>query len=158
MYAEKKVLFAVPAPAPTPSPQPLPATYTVVSGDTLSGIGTKLGISWQTIASLNNISSPYTIYPGEVLRIGGTPTPPNGSTYTVVSGDTLSAIGSRLGVSWQSIASLNNIPAPYVIYPGEVLRLPGGNVPTPAPTPPFPIKPHEMNNCPCINTGVCHCN
>ena len=124
-----------PAPAPTPSPQPLPATYTVVSGDTLSGIGTKLGISWQTIASLNNISSPYTIYPGEVLRIGGTPTPPNGSTYTVVSGDTLSAIGSRLGVSWQSIASLNNIPAPYVIYPGEVLRLPGGNVPTPAPTP-----------------------
>lgn len=41
--------------------------YTVVSGDTLSGIGQKLGIKWQTIASKNGISSPYTIYPGQRL-------------------------------------------------------------------------------------------
>ncbi len=42
--------------------------YTVVSGDTLSGIGQKLGVNWKTIASLNGISSPYTIYPGQKLK------------------------------------------------------------------------------------------
>lgn len=42
--------------------------YTVKSGDTLSGIGAKLGVNWKTIASLNGISSPYTIYPGQKLK------------------------------------------------------------------------------------------
>lgn len=43
-------------------------TYTVVSGDTLSEIGAKLGVNWKTIASMNGISSPYTIYPGQKLK------------------------------------------------------------------------------------------
>lgn len=44
-------------------------TYTVKSGDTLSGIGVKVGVNWKTIASKNGIKSPYTIYPGQVLKI-----------------------------------------------------------------------------------------
>lgn len=44
-------------------------TYTVKSGDTLSGIGAKTGVNWKTIASLNGIKSPYTIYPGQVLKL-----------------------------------------------------------------------------------------
>lgn len=43
-------------------------TYTVKSGDTLSGIGEKLGVDWKAIASKNDISSPYTIYPGQKLN------------------------------------------------------------------------------------------
>jgi GH25 family lysozyme M1 (1,4-beta-N-acetylmuramidase) len=43
-------------------------SYTVKSGDTLSGIGAKLGINWKTIAEKNGIKSPYTIYPGQVLK------------------------------------------------------------------------------------------
>ena len=43
-------------------------TYTVRSGDTLSGIGAKLGVSWKDIASKNGISSPYTIYHGQKLK------------------------------------------------------------------------------------------
>ena len=43
-------------------------TYTVVSGDNLSVIGQKLGVNWKTIAEKNNISSPYTIYPGQKLK------------------------------------------------------------------------------------------
>ncbi len=42
--------------------------YTVVSGDTLSGIGLKLGVNWKDIANKNGISSPYTIYPGQKLK------------------------------------------------------------------------------------------
>ena len=43
-------------------------TYVVKSGDTLSGIGAKLGVNWKTIADKNGIKSPYTIYPNQVLK------------------------------------------------------------------------------------------
>lgn len=46
-----------------------PRSYTVVHGDTLSGIGAKVGVNWHTIASLNGLVSPYTIYPGNVLKL-----------------------------------------------------------------------------------------
>ena len=110
--------------------QPANSTYTVKSGDTLSAIGSKLGVNWQNIASANGIGSPYTIYPGQVLTIPGgstTSTPTStSSTYTVVSGDTLSGIGSKLGVNWKDIANANGISSPYTIYPGQKLTIPGG--------------------------------
>jgi GH25 family lysozyme M1 (1,4-beta-N-acetylmuramidase) len=43
-------------------------SYSVKYGDTLSGIGAKLGVSWQSIAAINGIKSPYTIYPGQSLK------------------------------------------------------------------------------------------
>lgn len=43
--------------------------YTVAKGDTLSAIGRKTGISWKTIAELNNIKTPYRIYVGQKLRL-----------------------------------------------------------------------------------------
>lgn len=45
-------------------------------------------------------------------------------TYTVKSGDTLSEIGARFGVSYQEIARLNNIENPDLIFPGQVFRIP----------------------------------
>jgi nucleoid-associated protein YgaU len=45
-------------------------TYTVKSGDTLSGIAAKYGTSWQRLADINGISNPDVIYPGQVLTIG----------------------------------------------------------------------------------------
>lgn len=111
--------------------QPANSTYTVKSGDTLSGIGSRLGVNWQSIASANGISSPYTIYPGQVLTIPGgstlSTTTSTSSTYTVVSGDTLSGIGQKLGVNWKNIASANGISSPYTIYAGQKLTIPGGS-------------------------------
>ena len=53
---------------------------------------------------------------------GGGSSSASGSTYTVRSGDCLSTIGAKLGVSWTAIASANGIGAPYTIYPGQVLN------------------------------------
>lgn len=99
------------------------STYTVVSGDYLSRIGAKLGVSWASIAYANGISSPYIIYPGEVLTIPGTTssTASSSGTYAVVSGDCLSTIAARLGISWTTLAADNGISSPYTIYPGETL-------------------------------------
>ena len=49
-----------------------PSTYTIVKGDCLYNIAKKqLGDSkkWTEIAKLNGISSPYTIYPNQVLKM-----------------------------------------------------------------------------------------
>ncbi len=43
-------------------------TYTVKSGDTLSGIASKLGTTVNTLVSKNGISNPNLIYPGQVLK------------------------------------------------------------------------------------------
>ncbi len=45
-------------------------TYTVQSGDTLSGIAAAYGTSWQRLADINGIADPNIIYPGQVLTIG----------------------------------------------------------------------------------------
>ena len=43
--------------------------------------------------------------------------------YTVKKGDTLSKISAKLGINWQDIAKLNNIKAPYIIYPNQKLKI-----------------------------------
>lgn len=45
-------------------------TYTVQSGDTLSGIASAYGTSWQRLADINGLGNPDMIYPGQVLTIG----------------------------------------------------------------------------------------
>lgn len=52
-----------------PPPPPAPETYVVQPGDTLSGIGAKVGVPWQSIAQANGITDPNLIYVGQVLRI-----------------------------------------------------------------------------------------
>ena len=44
-------------------------TYVVKAGDTLSGIATKYGITYQKLAKDNKISNPNLIYPGQKLTI-----------------------------------------------------------------------------------------
>ena len=43
--------------------------YIVQSGDTLSGIASKYGTSYQKVAQLNGISNPNVIYVGQKLRV-----------------------------------------------------------------------------------------
>ena len=44
-------------------------TYTVRRGDTLSGIASRYGTSWQNLARKNGIANANRIYPGQVIRI-----------------------------------------------------------------------------------------
>jgi LysM repeat protein len=46
-------------------------TYTVVSGDTISGIATKTGVSAANLISYNNLSNANMIYVGDVLKLTG---------------------------------------------------------------------------------------
>lgn len=48
-------------------------------------------------------------------------------TYMVVSGDTLGAIASRYGTSWQKLASYNHIANPNLIYIDQKVCIPGSH-------------------------------
>lgn len=43
--------------------------------------------------------------------------------YVVQRGDTLTAIGRRLGVSWTWLAELNRIPQWGLIHPGQLIQI-----------------------------------
>lgn len=99
--------------------------YIVKKGDTLSGIASRHGTTYQVLASYNGISNPNLIRVGQVVKI------PNGTmshitntssrTYIVKSGDTLSSIAKKYGTTYQKIAKDNNISNPNKIYPGQKL-------------------------------------
>lgn len=43
--------------------------YKVKAGDTLFNVAQQYNISWSTLAALNNLKSPYTLKPGQTLKI-----------------------------------------------------------------------------------------
>lgn len=43
--------------------------YVVKAGDTLSSIGQQAGLDWTVIAEANNLKPPYTLTPGQVLKV-----------------------------------------------------------------------------------------
>lgn len=55
--------------APTYRPSARPGIYTVRRGDTLYGIAFRYGLNHHSLASWNRLRSPYTIYPGQRLRL-----------------------------------------------------------------------------------------
>ena len=122
-----------PAPAPAPTPTTNNAAYTVKSGDTLSGISSRFGVSYEQLARLNNIANPNRIYVGQVLRVNGQAAPRYNNYsrssatasvrggYTVKSGDTLSGIAAQYGLNWHTLAQRNNLQSPYTIYVGQRL-------------------------------------
>lgn len=124
------------APSPTPTAPTIPQEYVVQRGDYLSAIAQQYNLRWQDLATLNNLSWPYTLYAGNILKLPTSaqaisyPTSQNSSpqtgssTYTVQRGDYLVQLGRDLGVSWYEIASLNNLSYPYIVYPGQVLKIP----------------------------------
>lgn len=120
---------------PRGTPPPQCRTYTVQRGDTLSSIAVRFGTTWQQLAALNNISAPYVIRPGQVLRVPPCVTPPTPpgqcQTYVVQRGDTLISVARRFDTTWQQLAALNSIAAPYTIFPGQTLRVPPCTSPGP---------------------------
>lgn len=109
-----------------------PGTYTVRSGDTMSGIAAKFGISLAALEAANpQVRNPNLIYVGEVLNLPGhsaSPPPPPPAphrTYVVRSGDSMSGIAAKFGVSLAALERANpQVRNPNLIYPGQVLNIP----------------------------------
>ena len=118
---------------PTKPPVPPPPTpiyyteYTVLRGECLSVIGKKFNVAWRDIAALNGILGPeYTVRAGQKIKIPTSVVVQPKRIYIVKADDTLYGIARALnikGVTYESIARANNIPAPYIIHAGEELLI-----------------------------------
>ena len=104
--------------------------YTVKKGDTLSAIANRYQTTVQQLVTENGIANPNLIYPGQVLRITTNKQNTGDSCemgcviYTVKRGDNLWNLSRQYGTTVQSIAQLNQIQNPNLIYPGQRLRIP----------------------------------
>ncbi len=95
-----------------------PGTVIVRRGDTYSEIAEAHGVSTRALIEINGAEPPYTIYPGDVLRL------PPPRTYTVVKGDTATRIARCHGVDLWSLVQLNRLKHPYRLSVGQDLRIP----------------------------------
>ncbi|MGO4859370.1 LysM peptidoglycan-binding domain-containing protein [Arthrobacter sp. 2MCAF14] len=168
---------AVAASIPTamqPMAPTAPATYTIVRGDTISGIAARYGLNTNTVLQLNGLSGNTIIYPGQQIKLSGSaaapsapapapspaPSPASSSaaSYTVVSGDTLSGIAARHGVALSDVFSWNGLNGRSIIYPGQKIKVgPGTNAPAPAAPAPAALAPASAPAAPAApalaNTG-----
>lgn len=132
-------------------------SYTIQSGDTLSGIARKHNTTVANLKSLNKLSSD-TIYVGQKLTIQGTassnstaPAPKQETVvsnldvnYTVKSGDTLTAIANKYSVSVSDLKSWNKLSSD-TIYVGQKLAVKVGTTST--------VKPVASNSKYTVTSG-----
>jgi LysM repeat protein len=107
------------------------SSYLVQWGDTLGGIAMLCGTSVAALRQANP-GMGYYIYAGQTLWMPGYNSGYNSGyttsygTYVVGWGDTLRKIAARLGISVSSLIAANpQLWNPNLIYPGQVLNLPG---------------------------------
>ena len=148
-------------------------SYTVQYGDYLVALADSYGTTWLELAQLNSIGYPYTIFPGQVLKLPGGATkageaqaetepesvepPPTVKVvnfqarlplvqrnYAVLSGppavtapvvpdsaktviirnsNSLISFSKSIGVDWRLLVELNDLRPPYLVQPGQVLKL-----------------------------------
>lgn len=107
------------------------STYTVKSGDTLSGIATRHGVAVGQLKEWNGLNN-NNIKAGQVLKVKATasstvPTPASSGeyvTYTVKSGDSFYSIAKNYpGISAQNIMDFNGLTSSK-LKPGMKIRIP----------------------------------
>lgn len=165
-------------------PCPNGQIYRVVRGDTMFEIAQRFGISLESLIRANpQIADPNRIFPGQEICIPITPRPncPNGTLYTVQSGDTLFEIARRNNITLASLLAANpQITNPNLIFPGQEICIPALEaipfveepmpMPTPMPEPmplpepmppiahpmptvPVPVRPQLPSPCPGMMPG-----
>jgi len=125
-----------------------PTRYTIKRGDTISGIAQRYGLTTQSLLTLNRLSRTSIIYPGQVIQLSGSsiaitpvsnvesndpPSPPPtnapapviNNSYTIKTGDTVTSIAARFGVSIDALLKANGLTRASIIYAGRTVKIPG---------------------------------
>lgn len=125
-------------------------SYVIKSGDNLSMLANRYGVSVAQLANLNRISPQTIIVAGQKLVVPTTPintnltsnrtsqtsisrhVPQTGSyqgnhqvQHKVQLGETLSGLATRYKIPLTTLASANNVPTDYMLINGQILTIPG---------------------------------
>ncbi len=116
--------------------------YVVKSGDVLSRIAARTGVSLAEVMELNKLSDPDKIYAGQTLLLPphaqldapapqpredrpARPVPEDGVHHEVQPGEALSVIAQKYGVAVQAIVKANDLRSADKIMAGQKLLIPG---------------------------------
>ena len=111
-----------------------PESVTVAAGDSLSEIAKANGTTSEKLARINGICNVNSIYVGQVImlidpekevEIGTDETEELTVKIIVESGDSLSKIAKREGVTVDEIMSINDITDPNLLFVGQELTISG---------------------------------
>lgn len=107
------------------------ATHVVASGESLGSIAARYGLTVGELARANGITDPDLVMAGSLLRIAREAPPPPGrpqpATHRVATGETVSGIASRYGVSVRALVDASELADADRITVGETLRIPGAS-------------------------------
>jgi murein DD-endopeptidase MepM/ murein hydrolase activator NlpD len=93
-------------------------TIVARSGDNVYKIAKNMGVDTRALIDKNNLSPPYSLAPGQVLRI------PLPETIRTHEGDTLYSIARTYGADQSEIVKLNNLHPPYNFGDMQEIKLP----------------------------------
>src|SRR5690606_994133 len=130
-----------------------------------SSIAGRHGLSTASVLALNGLGWKSIIYPGQVLTLSKSGTPPKATApqtptaapsgtvrYTITSGDTIGKIAARYKVSTQSVLTANGLGWKSIIYPGQKITIPGESAPATV-TAPGPVAPPIVVTPPVATTS-----
>lgn len=106
------------------------STYKVQSGDTLTAIAKKLGVSNADIAALNSFNANSPLIAGQTIKVPATNAQVerklnNQSVkYTVQSGDSLTSVANKYGISVVELATANNLSRTAGLIRGRTITIP----------------------------------
>ncbi len=105
-------------------------TYRVRSGDTLSEVAERYGVSYRDLARWNGLRSPYRLRVGQQLSVYPRGSAPERLVYTVKKGNTLGAIADIFSVRYRDIMSWNSLGSntlrvgqKLVVHPPQPVRV-----------------------------------
>jgi len=127
------------------APVPQGATVRIEPGMTLYSIAKANGLTVSQLAAANGLAPPYSVKPGQVIRVPGVakaaapqsalvPSEPASAEkapasasgiHTVASGETLFSLGRKYSLSPYAIAEANGLSRNSTLNVGQKLKLPG---------------------------------
>lgn len=99
--------------------------YIVDPGDSLWSIASQFNISLDTVLWANDLNKNSYIQPGQKLII----LPVSGVVHHVKSGDTVSSIAKKYKGETEEVLAFNNLSDEGDIYIGDIVIIPGGEMP-----------------------------
>jgi len=123
--------------------------YFAQSGENLSSIGQKFGVTVESIRYANELVSLDYLKIGQRLLIP----PVSGVIHTVKSGDSISSLAEKYAVSTQVIVDFNYLDGPpFNLSVSQKIIIPGAKIPPPAPAPTY--GPDSYGYVPYAQVGV----
>lgn len=93
--------------------------YQVKSGETLTSIANRYGVSVADLAKTNNLSSNARLTVGQTIKV-----PKLTTTHKVKSGETLNGLAKRYGISASELAKMNGLKPNDGLRVGQTLTVP----------------------------------